>query len=245
MKIFISWSGKKGEAVALELRQWISGVIQAVNPWMSQHDIAAGARWNKEISEELEKTKFGIICLTKESCTAPWLLFEAGALAKKLTDTYVCPYLIDLEPNEIPAGPLTQFQAKRANEKETWELISTINKASEKEAISEEQLKKTFDLWWPELKRKLGDLSTETTGEALPRSIDDMVKETLDIVRELRRSRSMKEYPRERIMKILEETFLDEGARQAAKTLGYLKEYEDVLESNRKTARTKDNETEE
>src|SRR5438128_12519610 len=116
MKLFISWSGNRSKSIADALRRWIPDVIQTVEPWMSATDIEAGARWNREIDNQLRETQYGIICLTKENQTAPWILFEAGAIAKTIDDAFVCPYLINLDPAEISQGPLTQFQAKRANE---------------------------------------------------------------------------------------------------------------------------------
>ena len=101
MKIFISWSGQRSKNVAEYLRTWIPKVIQSVKLWMSSEDILAGDRWNRDIAVELEKSKFGIICLTPENMNKPWILFEAGALAKTIDKTLVCPYLIDLDPTEI------------------------------------------------------------------------------------------------------------------------------------------------
>jgi len=144
MNLFISWSGDKSREVATALRDWIPNVIQSVVPWMSETDINAGARWNKEIQEKLEGTRFGIICLTKENQTAPWILFETGALAKTISDTFVCPYLIGLSPSEIIQGPLTQFQAKCADEKGTLDIVLTINKSLNENPLPEEKLKKTF-----------------------------------------------------------------------------------------------------
>lgn len=186
MKVFISWSGPRSKAVALALREWLRSVIQTVKPWMSEQDIEAGARWNREVDKELGDTKFGIICLTRNNQTAPWLLFETGALAKTIDETYVCPYLIDLEPSHINPGPLTQFQAKRANKKETWELVSTMNKALKENALTEEQLKKTFELWWPELENTLKDLPSDGVKEKR-RPLEDMVEEMLGLVRNLSR----------------------------------------------------------
>ena len=187
MKVFISWSGTRSGNIALKLREWLPSVIQSIKPWMSSIDIDAGGRWDKDIANELEQTKFGIICLTKTNQTAPWILFEAGALAKTVDDTFVCPYLIDLEPLDVQHGPLSQFQAKRANEKETLELLYTINKALKDSNLSNGQLKKTFDLWWPELKTTL-----ETTPDdeaVIPRRpVEDMIEEILDLVRDLSRN---------------------------------------------------------
>jgi TIR domain len=151
MKIFISWSGERSKAVALALHQWLKDVIQTLEPWMSAVDIEAGARWSVDVADRLQQTRFGIICLTGENLTAPWLLFEAGALAKTLSDTYVCPYLIGIEPTDIPGGPLTQFQGKRANKKETWELLRSINNALKDEKLAEDQLSRYFERWWGDL----------------------------------------------------------------------------------------------
>jgi hypothetical protein len=189
VKIFISWSGIKSKTVATVLRQWIPDVFQTVEPWMST-DIDAGARWNRGIDKELSETNFGIICLTKANLNAPWILFEVGALAKTLIDTFVCPYLIDLEPSDIPKGPLAQFQAERADEVGTWELVCTINKALKDAALPEEKLKRTFDRWWPDLRLMLKSLPIEDTLNESHRSLEDMIEEMLELVRGLSRRRS-------------------------------------------------------
>lgn len=187
MKIFLSWSGPRSNALAVFLRRWFPDVIQAARPWMSQADIDAGARWNRDIERELSETRFGIICLTRDNLTAPWILFESGALAKTISDTFVCPYLIDLEPSEIPQGPLTQFQAKRANEKETWELVLSVNKALKEQALPEEQLRRTFDRWWPDLDKLLRSLPTSEDDRKPVRQVPDMVEEILNLVRGISR----------------------------------------------------------
>ena len=94
MKVFISWSGKRSQALANMLRDWLPNVIQAIKPWMSDVDIDKGSRWSKDIALQLEESKVGIICLTPENLEAPWILFEAGALSKSLEKTYVCPFFI-------------------------------------------------------------------------------------------------------------------------------------------------------
>ena len=49
---------------------------------MSSEDISAGVRWQYLISEALEGSSVGILCVTRENQSAPWLNFEAGAIAK-------------------------------------------------------------------------------------------------------------------------------------------------------------------
>ena len=151
MKVFISWSGARSKEAARALHGWLPIVINAVQPWMSAEDIEAGARWGAYVADELSQTKFGIICVTPENQQAPWILFEAGALAKTLDKTYVCPYLIGLTSAQMEPGPLTQFQAKQADQQQTWELLRTINRALLEGSIPEDRLRRIFDKWWPEL----------------------------------------------------------------------------------------------
>ena len=90
MKVFISWSGTRSNRVGKALRIFLEDVNQAIKPWMSETDIDAGSRWAAELAKQLEETNFGIICLTPESLTSPWSLFEAGALSKSIRDSRVC-----------------------------------------------------------------------------------------------------------------------------------------------------------
>jgi hypothetical protein len=84
MKVFISWSGNTSRNVAQFLREWILYIIQSVEPWMSATDIDAGTRWSRSVETQLSDTRFGIICLTRTNTSAPWVLFETGALAKTI-----------------------------------------------------------------------------------------------------------------------------------------------------------------
>ena len=101
MKVFISWSGHRSGAVASALQLWIPRVIQFVRPWISSQSIDAGSRWSSEIAGALEETRLGVICLTSENLSSPWILFEAGALSKAVTETLVIPYLLDFEAREL------------------------------------------------------------------------------------------------------------------------------------------------
>jgi hypothetical protein len=186
MKVFLSWSGERSKVAAQILRQWLPEVIQSLEPWMSAADINAGARWNSELTNKLAETRCGIICLTEDNQLAPWVHFEAGSLSKTIEKTYVIPYLIDLEPADINAGPLTQFQAKRSNKAETWELVRTLNGALDK-PLAEAQLERGFERCWNELETKLKDLP-EPTSHQEKRSEGDKLTEVLEVVRTLQRA---------------------------------------------------------
>jgi len=111
--------------MAEALHQWLPCVLQACEPWISNSDINAGMRWNPVLSEQLAQAHFGIVCLTKENLTSPWIHFEAGALSKSVNEANVCPYLLDIQPDEL-MGPLAQFQAMKADKEGTRKLIGAI-----------------------------------------------------------------------------------------------------------------------
>ena len=110
MKVFISWSGHRCGQVASALRDWLPGVLQVIEPWLSSEDLPLGARWADEIARALQSTDVGIICLTPENLQSPWLMYEAGALSKRVSESLVCTYALDIPPTEI-SGPLAQFQS--------------------------------------------------------------------------------------------------------------------------------------
>jgi len=124
MKVFISWSGKRSRKTAEALKEWLQQVIQAVEPWFSG-DIEKGKRWSEEISAELEESKLGIICLDKENTDEPWILFEAGAIAKT-KDARVCTFLLDLLPSDVKQ-PLGQFQHTQFDKEDVRKLMNDIN----------------------------------------------------------------------------------------------------------------------
>jgi hypothetical protein len=181
--VFISWSGNRSKHVALALRDLLAIVIQAAKPFMSKADIDKGSRWHLELAKALEATKVGIICLTPENPSAPWLLFESGALSKTMDrGTRVCTYLLaGLQPQEV-APPLGDFQATKAEKEETRQMLQDVNKALGL-PISERTLDDTFDLAWPKFAAALASMP-EPVGTAPPRrTVDDMFGEILNLVR--------------------------------------------------------------
>lgn len=78
MKVFLSWSGERSQALAQALRDWLPLVLHFAEPWLSHSDIEPGERCASEVSKELEASNFGIMCVTKENTASPWILFEAG-----------------------------------------------------------------------------------------------------------------------------------------------------------------------
>lgn len=187
MKVFVSWSGEPSRSIAHGLGKWLGQVIQAVKPWVSDSEIDSGKRWRTELSSELDETDFGIICLTSANQRAPWLMFEAGALAKKLNDGRVVPLCIGMETTDVD-GPLSDFQGRKLDIDGMRRLFLDINSATP-DPVSEESVESLFELTWP----KFEELVRETLKSEPPppdprRSNDAILDETLDRVRRLERT---------------------------------------------------------
>lgn len=183
MKVFLSWSGDASRRVAEALREWLPNVVQAIEPWMSAEDIEKGARWSSDIAAELAKTKAGVVCVTASNQDAPWLNFEAGALSKTVDKAMVCPYLVGLRPTDLK-GPLVQFQAAEATQGDTRKLLATLNRALGEDALSDKQLGKAFDIWWPELHQALTTIGSTAPSQTPTRPERELLEEILGIVRE-------------------------------------------------------------
>lgn len=186
VKVFISWSGERSQAVAEALRDFLPDVIAPIVPWMSRVDIDPGARWSHMLSAALDTTDIGILCLTPENKHEDWLLFEAGALAKSVERSAVIPYLIGMEPADVPRGPLTQFQAVRANREETWRLVGLLNQRLGN-AVADDRLRRLFDRAWPDVEAALVLAPAVTDPATAPTPVDSVLAEILDTVRELSR----------------------------------------------------------
>jgi hypothetical protein len=184
MKIFISWSGERSEALAKALREWFPLVLHFVEPWLSKSDIEAGKRWSIEIAKELENCNFGVICITRENLSSPWILFEAGALAKSMQDGRLIPLLLDLDLKEV-SGPLAQFQAKKADAIGIKELTVSLNKAASAPSapVPDAQLDKLFSALWGDLEKQITSIPKSSTPTKHNRPQGDILEELVSSVR--------------------------------------------------------------
>ena len=193
MQVFISWSGDRSRAVAELLDEWIQCVLQAIRPWMSSKDIDRGSLWFSEITDQLKDTKIGVVCLTKDNLNKPWILFEAGALAKGLSSSRVCTFLIDLEATDV-GNPLAQFNHTLPDKDGLYELVRTLNSSLGEHSLREKVLEQVFDTYWPQFEEGFSKaLKDNPVGEHVaPRSEENILTEVLRTVRTLdRRVRSI------------------------------------------------------
>jgi hypothetical protein len=185
MKVFMSWSGQRSKAAAELLHDWIKCVVQASRPWISTRGIGRGSVWFSEINNELKDTAVGIVCLTHQNKNAPWILFESGALAKGLTTTKVCTFLVDLSPSDVQ-DPLAQFNHTMPTKDGMMSLAATLNSALDL-PLDNATLTSVFEAFWPQFERNFAALlelyPQEVVVEA--RSESSMLEEILESTRGL------------------------------------------------------------
>lgn len=183
LRVFLSWSMARSEAVAQAFRDWLPSVLQNIRPYYTPDDISKGARWVNEIRGELEASDFGVIFLTPENLASPWILFEAGALSK-LEKSKVAPLLLGLEPTDV-SGPLSQLQLTKFNKDECFKLIKSLNRALEGLALEPTILTNVFDKWWPDLEEKVQAAMTShpASANANRRPDRDLLEEVLERIR--------------------------------------------------------------
>jgi len=194
MQVFLCWSGASSHKIALALHGFLGDVIQDLKPFLSSETIRKGQRWELEIGKRLSDTNYGIVCLTKDNLTAPWILFESGALAKNLTEGRVTALLAGIQSTDV-INPLSQFQHARADRSEIFKLLNDLNELLPAERrLEADRLARAFDIFWPPFEKRLiealASAGTPKSRAAPPRDAQDMVSELLELVREMKREDS-------------------------------------------------------
>jgi hypothetical protein len=183
-KVFISWGGDVSYKLGEALSEWLPSVLQHVKAYFSPDDIQKGTKWESEISTELAATNIGIICLTRDNTERPWILFEAGALAKQVGKAKVCPLLFNLEPAELK-GPLATFQSTRFTKEDFKLLLTSINSEAADSKLEPKALDNVFEKWWPDLDDKVAKVlasKPDITKKAI-RPPEELLMEILELVR--------------------------------------------------------------
>ncbi len=196
MQVFLSWSGSASHKVAQALNDFLGDVIQEIKPFLSSEGISKGQQWSSELGKRLAATNYGIICLTRDNLNAPWILFEAGALAKNIADSRVTALLVGIKHADV-VGPLSQFQHTGTDRDEVLKLLQSLNELlPEEKRLKAERLTRLFDRNWSSFQSSLTEAmaSVGAKSDAVPaRDTRDMVAEILDLVRENNRRMGVKE----------------------------------------------------
>lgn len=190
MRVFASWSGHASREIATIMKEWIPNVLQDAEVYVSAQDIGKGERWLNNVNTNLQDHNFGISIVTAENYLAPWILFEAGAIAKSL-DGRLIPLLCGIDTIAMPNHPLTQFQyAVAPGKEELLRFVQDINSVSDR-PLSDERLRATFEKWYPDFlasyqKVDFGQHAKEQQKKSDLSSVEAVLSELMREVRDLR-----------------------------------------------------------
>lgn len=189
MKLFISWSGKTSQKVADAIDIWVRDVLQHVECFISDQKIEAGSTWHSVITEHLNGTSEGVVCVTPANITSPWLNYEAGALSKAAGGGRVRTVLFGLTSSDIPnESPLVHFQHSIiTNKTDMRKFIDSINSENGKETVEPDRLNRAFETHWPSFAESIKQItsSTDEPSKPEPRSDSSMLSDVLQEVRSL------------------------------------------------------------
>lgn len=136
MKIFLSWSKSKSKEISLAVKSFLEGMFRnSVTIWMSSESITYGSMFLNEIGNALKESDKCFAIITSENYTAPWIMYEAGAIAirnyhksNSNAKNAVIPILFDeIEDNKFRGNPLDQFQRLIFNRNNLNKLVKEIN----------------------------------------------------------------------------------------------------------------------
>lgn len=182
MNVFISWSGERSRLVAEAFYEYLPTVLmKPETEFYFSKDMYKGANWNPKLHEALCAADFGILCVTRDNCAAPWLIYEAGFLSYKLGVEKVAPFLLDVSPSELQ-GPIAQFQSTIFEEEDLRRLFLDIGRF-QSPPVRERRVSRNFDRMYGNLKEDL-DKALAMTAED---GAEDLARKTLAGVEQLLR----------------------------------------------------------
>ena len=180
MSVFICWSGDRSHALAKRLETLLHDTLRSLGPddVFVSDDIDKGATWFESLEDRLEEAAAGIVCLTAENLNSPWMHFEAGALARRLSSrdqkrhasskkpkprndaTRLFPLLMGVSGAQLQ-GPLGAYQGTNVTQADLGRMIKSIGSVLGHEPIRLNRKRNTIirDSVWKKFERDIGEIA--------------------------------------------------------------------------------------
>lgn len=165
MDVFISWSGDESKQIALALKSAIEEFFSDNNigVFVSENDIEAGKKWFQVIGNELRECKLGILCLTPFNYEAPWLCFEAGALAMSTDGKSTIPLML-LQAKITERSPFSSLNQVQWSHDGFCKILKAIA-ASRDIRINTRGLKTTSKGYFEEVDKVVSEMANRTKAQ--------------------------------------------------------------------------------
>jgi hypothetical protein len=146
MKLAICYSGRIGEALAVEVTRWLPQIVTGLDLFFAPRDIAKGEKWRPELERALERADASLLCLTSEGAARPWINWEASRSRK----VYALLFGVEEKAREeFDGGPLGADQATLFEREDFGRLLRTMCSGRSELALNERRLTRS----WPSLQR--------------------------------------------------------------------------------------------
>ena len=162
-KVFLCWSKDRSKAIAEGWAKLLPEIVSG-KPILST-EFQKGREWSTMLRNDLNKAKTGIIFLTPENVVAPWIHFEAGALATAVgsRNGEVFTYIYGFDPGRL-AGPLSAYQSTVATKQDTRRLVHDLCVAMGSKQPTED----LYSKWWAKLEAALDKIPAPAITELVP-----------------------------------------------------------------------------
>ena len=188
--VFLSWSKALAKEIAVKFRDDLEFIFGSrVTVFFSPDDIKSGQKAFYEINKQLNITNYGVFIVTEENKNAPWIFYEAGAIAKNERKCRVMVLLAGVGNNALQDTPLQQYQNCYLNEegyKKIFMDIYELCAVRDKESTVMERISAR----WKENCKEYEDLMSGH-GQAPISSADKLLdnqNEILKLMREMKRT---------------------------------------------------------
>lgn len=163
-KIFLCWSKFRSRSIATAWAKLLPEIINGVEPILST-EFQKGKEWSRLLRRDLDEARTGIVFLTPENVNAPWIHFEAGALARALGnhDGDVFTYIYGFDPGKL-AGPLSAYHSTVATKVDTQRLVHDLCAALKRKPPDET----AYSAWWVKLEKALDNIPAPGIPEIVP-----------------------------------------------------------------------------
>jgi len=166
MQIYFSWAGETSYRVALSVRELINAIFPRLDLWVPSEDIQGGVRWSSKLTQYLDQSSIGVICVDPSNYLSRWVQFEAGAIAKSIEMDKIKLIRFQLNAENI-RGPLAQFHSIGVDKNEILEFLELVRSNIDHFTISYMELRANLDLNWSNFEGKLAKLRVEPIPEPL------------------------------------------------------------------------------
>src|SRR4051794_23685778 len=163
-KIFLCWSKLRSRVIAEAWAGMLPNIIKDVQPVLST-EFQKGTEWSRQLLRDLKQASTGIVFLTPENMQAPWIHFEAGALATAMGNCGgdLFTYCYDFDPSRL-VGPFSAYHSTTATKEDSRRLISDLCTVLRRRPPDE----RIYSAWWVGLETAFDNLQAPSIPELVP-----------------------------------------------------------------------------